>query len=71
MSCSQPVNKRARQVTTDMSAQPCVISEPLRYTLKKYLQLPKKTLKQTLINFYFNKALQAAKDKLITAVDDL
>jgi len=71
MSCSQPVNKRARQVTTEMSAQRCVISERLCYTLKKYLQLPKKTLKQTLINFYSNEALQAAKDKLITAVDDL
>jgi len=28
-------------------------------------------LKQTRINFYSNEALQAAKDKLITAVDDL
>jgi len=31
----------------------------------------KKTLKQTLINFYSNEALQAAKEKLITTVDDL
>ena len=65
--------KRARQHSMDNCSVKTniVISEALCYASRKFSNLPAKTLRQTLSNFYSADVLHAAKETLINVVEEL
>jgi len=58
-------------ITRVMANYTLIQCEPLCFILKKYGQIPAKTLKSTLVEFYTGKQICCAKETLIKSMENI